>query len=103
MGLVIEKAKSGRSACSKCHQLISKGAPRVRFSAYRESANICLNCIRSELVLLGVSLVPLTERDFADIAAARMMGMKKDGLDRKGRRNWVEFSTPLKVETDKLQ
>ena len=99
MSLVIERAPSGRSSCGKCRQLIPKDSIRVRFSAYRESANLCVNCIRSEFALNGVSMVPLTDRDFADRTVARLKGIGKNGQTPMERREVITFSTPLEMET----
>ena len=103
MSLIIEKAKSDRSACNSCRRLIAKGSPRIRTTSFRASANICVNCLRSELAWFGISLVPLTERDFADIAAARMMGLKKDGLTPTERRKMIAFSTPLEMVAKRIK
>ena len=98
MGLVIERAKSGRSACCKCRQKIPKDSPRIRFSSYRESTNMCIDCLRSELVLAGISMVPLTDGDFADRTAARLRGIGRNGQTPMERRRVITFSTDLKVE-----
>lgn len=72
--MYIEKAPSDRSKCKTCMNIIPKGALRLTSSLMGTGDKMCIPCLKAALLLVGISLTGLTDKDMALLTAKILKG-----------------------------
>lgn len=79
--MYIEKAPSNRSTCKTCRRRIPKGVLRVTSSGMGTGDKMCIPCLKAELLLAGISLTLINDKDFALLTAKLLKGeLKREQL-----------------------